>query len=120
MKQITIAVLSLVLSNSAVAAGAKYICKQTNDLPGYQKITAILEQNGNSIIKEGKAYPFTLELYQSGERKPFLKRVVFAQFEDVQFTFGNSSEGISGWIYLDELDQSGLNLKGEKVALDCE
>lgn len=118
-KQILILAATLIASTSALA-GEKYICKQTDNAPGYEKTTAILTQVGEARIEEGSKYRFVLELYKAPSKSPYLKKFVFAQVEDVHFSFGNSSEGISGYIYLDELYSAGLTVNGQPMQIDCE
>lgn len=118
-KQILSALIALATSTQAFA-GEKYICKQTDTSPGYEKVTMILTQVGSAHIEEGTTYRFTLELYKAPNSTPYLKKTVFVQVSDVHFSFGNSSEGVSGYIYLDELYSAGLTVNGKSLEMDCE
>lgn len=118
-KQILVLMTALATSTSALA-GEKYICKQTDAAPGYEKTTVILTQVGEARLEEGTTYRFVLELFKAPTKTPYMKRIVFAQVEDVHLSFGNSAEGISGHIYLDELYSAGLTLNGNSMQIDCE
>lgn len=120
MKAILISLMSLVMSSSAFASGAKYICKETGVKPGYNKRTVVLTQFGDAEVKEGKTYAFGFQVFDGVSKKPTLSTKVFVQTEDVLFAFGNREEAISGMIYLDEMDQASVEIAGEKLSLNCD
>lgn len=121
MKALLISILSLGLSTSAFAAsGVKYICKETGVLPGHNKRTVVITQFGNANVEEGKTYAFGLQIFDGVSKKPTLSTKVFVRTEDVLFSFGNREEDIAGLIYMDELDQSWMNMNGEKLTLNCD
>lgn len=109
--------LALVVSASAQAAGTQYICKE---LQGDETRTVVLTQVGSRKIVEGKKEPFVLELYKTGQKTPLLVAEGTVETEDVMFNFTSADKRTVFGIYLDELDQSYLTLKGQKTSyFDC-
>ncbi len=119
MKAILISLLSLGISTSAFASGTKYFCKETNSKPGAARRTVILTQFGDAKLEEGKTYAFGFQVFEAPAKNPILSTKVFVQTEDVMFAFDNRAEGISGMIYLDEMDQASVEIAGEKISLNC-
>ena len=100
-------------------AGIKYICKEQTKNSWDEKKTLVLTQVGNGRINEGRKYQFTLEVYGRNTSRPLLAERVMVETEDVMFGFSNQAKGISGMIYLDELDQAWLRVGRSEVAFDC-
>ncbi|MBI2522212.1 MAG: hypothetical protein HYV97_17465 [Bdellovibrio sp.] len=109
-------IVSLLLSVTANAAGAKYICKEKTD---YQKQTLILTQVSDREIKEGVKERFVLEVYQGYEKEPRLVTKGYVTTEDVMFSFKSDDKKVSAMIYLDELDQTSLSQGRKNTNFDC-
>jgi hypothetical protein len=109
--------IAFLAGSSAHAAGTQYVCKE---ITGGNKRTAVLTQDGNQRIREGVEVPFHLEILPSGESVPTLAVRGTVQTEDVMFTFKSQDESVTFGIYLDEMDQAYLSVRGKKdVRFDC-
>lgn len=123
MKRFLIVTLFSILS-VPVFAGSKYICKELDSKDDVGR-TLILTQVGHAKIEEGKHYNFQLELFQNYNSTPVLSEAVTVTTEDVQVFFKNAKNKrtkLSGTIYLDELDQTSLTIRGPRkleYRFDC-
>lgn len=109
-------ILALALLSLNAFAGEAYTCTQL-DVVGGPGLTLTLTQIGDSEIREGRPYRFHLVLAAPGA--VILDEVATVQTEDVMFSFRVKSKPIKGMIYLDELDQTWLTIKGQRMDFDC-
>jgi hypothetical protein len=112
MKSVILA-LSFLLGTSAFAKGVSYTCKEKD---GGQVIMS-LDQIGDAKIVEGVKYKFNLQLIDADSDVTMLDTEVTVKTADVQFFF--KGKGVSGQLYLDELDQSYAIFKGTTYYFDC-
>lgn len=110
----------LALGLSMSAAADKYVCRELSG----KKVTAVLtltDKNAiNGQIKEGEIYDYLLEVYRGDvvSAEKTIKGTV--ETEDVMFNFSANDKSASMTIYMDEMDQASLELKGEKsIRLVC-
>ncbi len=111
-------ILGLLVLMTATSAFARvqYVCQeQGNRAPR----TMILTQISTGRIQEGVKYVFGLELRDSRTGTVLLAERVNVETEDVMFSFSNRQRTISGMIYLDELDQTWLEIGRNKLRFDC-
>jgi hypothetical protein len=107
--------LAITISSTAFA-GEKYICREIGG-DEYAPKKMILTQVSDESIREGKFYPFKLEIFDSG--KAIVSESVNVRTEDVMFRFTNTAKKISGIIFLDELDQTSVSVGRTKYHFDC-
>jgi hypothetical protein len=98
----------LLASPFAQAAGIQYICSEKDALGSAH--TVVLTQQGSRPLKEGEKQPFTLRMYETGEKTPSLVKQGTVETEDVMFSFKSDDKKLTFGIYLDELDQSYLEV----------
>lgn len=112
-------IAAIVLMTSTLAfSGEKYICKELKE-SWESKSSFILTQIGDEEVREGQKHTFMLEVYEGNSSKPVLAEKVTVETEGVMFAFKNSAKKIKGMIYLDELDQTYLTIKGKTTHFDC-
>lgn len=120
----TLMLFSVLLTSSFALAGEKYICREildnnsSSDLE-YGSRKMILNQVSDDVVKEGKFYPFKLEIYEFNSGKALFTESVNVRVEDVMFRFTNTAKKVSGLIYLDEADQTWLRIGSTKINFDC-
>ncbi len=81
--------------------------------------TMDLTQVSNGRLSEGVRHTFKLELRENRTRQLLLSELVTVEVEDVMFSFSNRARGINGMIYLDEMDQTWLELGRTKIRFAC-
>mgnify|MGYP000473180231 CR=1 FL=1 len=109
----SILVLGLLISSMAQAAGAKYVCTQQGG--GAAARTVVLTQTGDREILENRAEDFRLEVYEAGQVTATLEKDGKVLTEDVMFSFKSDDRAVSFMIYLDEMDQSSLRVRGQRT-----
>lgn len=96
----------------------QYVCKQTQT-ESKRPLTMVLTQEKLGPVREGVRTPFILNLFSGESSRPFLTKRVYVETEDVIFDFATSDKTISGRIYLDEMDQTSLELGKNSYRFDC-
>lgn len=121
MKNLMSALIATVISTSAMASPAyqkiQIHCKQTNVF-NFERKTMILTQvsEGNGM-DQGEWLVYNLELRQGLDQ--ILSEKVYVMNEDVLFQFNNRKAKIEGTIYMDEMDEAGATINGERMSFDC-
>jgi len=121
MKNLMTALIVTMIATSAMAAPAvqkiQIHCKQT-DVFNFERMTMILTQvsEGNGM-DQGEWLIYNLELRQGLDQ--ILSEKVYVMNEDVLFQFNNRKAGIEGTIYMDEMDEAGATINGERMSFDC-
>ncbi len=111
-------IITLILFSGLVARadGAKYFCKERAE---FEKRTVVLTQVTDLAIKEGDKTSFTLEIY-TYSKTPQISVKGTVEMKDVMLTFTSQDQKVRFEIYMDELDQASLNLKGENKSIPFE
>jgi hypothetical protein len=115
----TLTIALLLISNQAFS-GEKYVCQEIDyDADQYKQRTVVLTQLNDKKIEENVAAPFMLELYEAVDVTPDLVVKGDVLTEDVMFAFESKDKSVRFQIYLDELDESTLTLKGIDSSYIC-
>ena len=116
MKNVFLA-LTILASSSSAFAGEQYYCHGNYETNA--DATLFVKMLSHDKIKEGEKMEM-LVVVRDGSKTLFEGRVD-ARNEDVQ-VFLKSRRGqprLNGMIFLDELDQTSINVAGEQMNFDC-
>jgi hypothetical protein len=101
-------VFDLLISGLAQAAVMQYTCYEQ----GGELRVVTLTQNKFHDFKAGEKEPFTLRIYkEDGTKRVLIPGTVVV--EDVTFTFTSQNGKYKFRLYLDEMDQSYLEVNGQ-------
>lgn len=111
-------VIALLASSVMAFAGEKFICVQSNG-DEYSPKKVIMTQIGETKVEEGYSYKFTLEVFAKNSSKALMTTVVNVKTEDVMYKFKNSANKVEGILYMDEPNDSWLQIGKEDIRLNC-
>lgn len=111
-------IFALTLFSSLSFAGDKYICREINNNT-YQLKKMILTQVGDASMKEGKFYPFKLEIFDKTSSTPIYVEAVNVRIEDVMVKITNTAKKVSGIIFLDEMEATWIKIGKTSISFDC-
>lgn len=113
MKLLAVTMAMLTLSSAAQARNF-HSCEGVGQSSAFSMTLTPVGQTTNDV-NEGEQVPYSLVVYLDNEA--YFGAEVQAQQEDVMFQF--SGANANGTIFLDELDQSYANIKGQEIRFDC-
>lgn len=123
MKKLFVAVAILLSSSLSFASSdegyLEYSCVQTHTDSSRPLWFSLVAEKAGRVL-EGVPAGFVLRVYSGDAERPFLTKRVIVEVEDVTFDFATTDKSISGRIYLDELDQTSLNLGKHSYRFDCD
>ncbi|MBX9767650.1 MAG: hypothetical protein K2X47_10300, partial [Bdellovibrionales bacterium] len=104
-------------SISAFAAPAeKYVCTEYNrSNNALKQNTVVLTPVQKGSIKENIPFGYRLEVYQGAKVVSELEVIGTVLTEDVSFEFTSVDKKVSFYIFLDEMNESGLKISGRKA-----
>ncbi len=113
-----LAALLFVFGSSAFAGTPEeYTCRELGR--GKHVLTVLtLVQIGDEPVREGKKYLFNLTMTNAESDTIVEYQIVEVETEDVLFSFNGAN--LSGMIYLDEMDQSWLEIGRRNFSFNCE
>ncbi|MES3036476.1 MAG: hypothetical protein V4736_01095 [Bdellovibrionota bacterium] len=112
MKTLTVIAVSVLMSSFA-NANTKYVCREIEG--DKQTVVLTLDEKKPVLdIKEGVKYKYTLALYRTNTYSPDLEVKGTVETEDVMFDFTSNDKRVSFSIFMDEMDQSNLSIRGEE------
>lgn len=117
MKLLTSTIAIAVLTSAtALASAEKYVCTEysrSNDTLKQATVVLTPVQKGN--IKERVPFGYRLELYRGAKVVSEMETIGTVLTEDVSWEFTSVDKKVSFYIYLDEMNESGLKLSGRKA-----
>lgn len=122
MKALALFLMMASMTSFATIANARdysFICKEKKEANYGSLKTLTIKQLGSKQPKENEKFLVLVNLFETYGVSILKNEKMFAQQEDVHFSFGDSSKGISASIYLDELDTAYLYIDGKETLFDC-
>lgn len=113
-------ILSLLITKSIFAADLKYVCAET-DKDNKVKVngkTMLVTQLNSSQQTDGSSNPYLIELFSSNSDVAELKLKTMSEQEDVILDLKKDKQNHLR-IYLDELNQVYLTVKGKESEFNC-
>ena len=104
-----LALIFLFTGLSASAEGVKYFCKERAE---FKRRTVVLTQLNGATAKEGFKTPYRFEVY-TDSTKPEISVLGLVETQDAMFVFTSNDKTYSFEIFMDELDQASLSVKGQ-------
>ena len=106
------AAVSVMISTSAFAAD-KFVCTEYDrHYDSLLQTTVVLMPIDKGEIKEGEAFKYSIEVYDGANVTPTLEAEGAVLTEDVMFNFESSDGKTKFHIFMDEMNEAGLELDG--------
>ena len=104
--------ISVLFSTSAFAAD-KFVCTEYDrHYDSLLQTTVVLMPNDKGEIKEGVAFKYSIEVYDGANVTPTLETEGQVLTEDVMFNFQSVDGKTKFHIFMDEMNEAGLEVDG--------